>query len=163
MGLMKRRQMLLMMQKIDSNLFNINATFQNPSSTTGSNTTKRIFTNGTHCIGTSWSNWFTPGNVNSYSISGTTLTVNTKAGYGVGFAISVDEGHTYHLSGTTTNVTTNACFYALDGTYISGINADSNGSDITAPTNAVMIVLTFRSKTDNANGSISDVEFKKVS
>ena len=127
------------------NLFNINATRQDPSNTATASTNNRIFTSGTYCVGISASNYYYERNVDDYSISDGVLSVKNRNVYGVGFAISLEPG-TYYLSYTgAANARAGVGFYSNDGSYISGITTGVR--TFTVPDNASMTVIVFYSST----------------
>ena len=163
MDLMQRRQMLLMMQKAEANLFDINAPFQNPNETNYQNTKKRIFTDGTHCTGTSWSNYFMPYQITAYSVSSGVLSVTNNNVYGVGYAIALEPGHTYKLTSDSTNSgKADYVFYASDGTYLSA-EKDAIGSNITIPNDATMTVINFyNSLSDSNTSTFTNIQLQKV-
>ena len=88
------------MYSTGKNLFNLNVPVGLPSSTNSSPSTNRIFTPYTVIKGTSGTNYYSPGAVNSYSINDDILTVNSRSGYGVGFAIKIKPNQTYTISGS---------------------------------------------------------------
>lgn len=88
------------MYSTGKNLFNLNVPVGLPSSTDSSLSTNRIFTPYTVIKGTSGTNYYSPGAVNSYSINDDILTVNSRSGYGVGFAIKIKPNQTYTISGS---------------------------------------------------------------
>lgn len=153
------------------NLFNVDAPFSNPSDTTSANTTKRIFTPGTYCIGLAYSNYFNANSVLSFSRSGNTLSVSSKSGYGVGFAIAVTAGQQYFVSCTAQspegiNHYIQVVQYAEDGTFL-GIYANNRiNSTFTALENAVIAVLLFRNNATDDNHAVStftDIQVEKGS
>ena len=82
------------------NLFNLNVPVGLPSPTDASPSTNRIFMSYTVIKGASGTNYYNPGAVNSYSINDDILTVNSRSGYGVGFAIKIKPNQTYTISGS---------------------------------------------------------------
>ena len=88
---------------LGKNKLNADAEQQAPDNTNMMPTNKRIFTLNTYCVGMSWSNYYVPNNVTSYSVSNGTITVTNGNVYGLGYPVRVAPGQAYHLSATTTN------------------------------------------------------------
>ena len=163
--LLKKRMAL--QKPIKKNYFNINAPFQNPDNTTSGNSNKRVFTPNTYCVGLTSNNYFAAGNVNSYSVSGYTLSVISKSGgYGVGYAFSVTAGEKYHISAEISSTDVPGAYiqptyYASDGSYLSFV-FNANNTDITIPSDATTMVLLFRGHDANVEYSFSNITMTKV-
>lgn len=145
------------------NLFNINAIEQNPSDTAATNTTVRIFTPGTYVAGTSWSNWFQPNQITSYSIVDNVLSVGNNNVYGVGFAFELDPGTTYAISATSTSGGVNVAHYDANGDYIETSSANILNSSFVTPSNAAVTVLTFYSRTTGVTSTFENIQLEKSS
>ena len=153
------------MYSTGKNLFNLNVPVGLPSSTVGANTTNRIFTPYTVIKGTSGTNYYKPSSVNSYSISDDILTVNSRSGYGVGFAIKAKPNYTYTISASCDNnyggvaVST----YSKDGVFKKIAEAVSLIAHpkytFTTNSNTDMLLLTFYAANDDYN---VDVHFSNI-
>lgn len=148
------------------NLFNINATEQNPDDTTAANTTARNFTAGTYCVGTSWSNWLQPNQVLEHSVSNSVLSIKNNNVYGVGYALKIQSETNYAISATSSNGGINAAFYDANGNFISGLSTNILNTSFTTPVDATIVVLTFYNRTegsDAAAATFSNIQFEKRS
>ena len=145
------------------NLFNINVQEQNPSDTTSTNTTLRTFTPNTYCVGASWSNWWMPNQVTSYSINNGVISVQNNNVYGIGFPFKLTPETTYTISATTTNGGVNVAYYDNSGTYITTSNANILNQSFTTPVNADITVLVFYSGNTNAAATFSNIQLEKGS
>ena len=128
------------------NLFDPAASLVNPSDTTSSNATKRLFTPFSYCLGTSWSNYYNPSAVDSFGTGDGTIYVVSRLGYGVGFAFPLTLGQTYILSAASVqHGVVNIGYYAADGTFTRHANSEVNilGTAFTVPAGMVMTVFTF--------------------
>ena len=147
------------------NLFNINAPEQDPSDTTVTNTTVRVFTPGTYTFCASWSNWRDTARILSYSISNNTLTVNSTTGYGVGFALAVAAETSYAVSCTITGNGghVNIAYYDAAGNYLTGASdaSDINNTVVTTPADAAIAVLVFIGSYSDTPVTFSNIQFEK--
>ena len=142
------------------NLFNINAPEQDPSDTTAINTTLRIFEPNTYCVGTSYSNYFYPTKINSYSVSNNTLTVNSDTGYAVGFAVKAAAETTYFISASITNDgRIGIAYYDSTGQWISG-EVNKQNKSFTTPANTDIVVLCFNSPSNQTEVSYSNIQLE---
>ena len=144
-------------KKIGKNLFNLNAPESTPDNTTFSNSNKRIFQPYTYCVGTGWSNYYSPSQINSYSIGNNTLSVNSKSDYAIGFVFSVNAGEQYILSAETTDqaARVTVVFYKQDGSYISYGNISILGVSFVIPDNAVKMIINFHNYSIYANTTVT--------
>jgi len=139
-----RRAIILSSPPTGSNIFNLNVPRKNPSSTAFSNATKRIFTPYTYCVGASWSNYYNAANINSFSKAGGVLTVNSKQGYGVGYAIPVKGITSVKVkANVSSNGVVRVCYYDSTGERITYGDIEVSNATLTIPANAVMMVLVF--------------------
>lgn len=145
------------------NLFNWNVPEQNPDNTTATNTTARIFTPNTYCVGTSWSNWWQPNQIISYSISNGTITVQNNNVYGIGFAFKLTAETTYVIGATATNGGVSIAYYDSTGTYITTTSANILNTSFTTPADADITVLTFYTTNNSKNGVFTDIQLEKGS
>ena len=148
------------------NLFNINATEQNPDNTAAANTTARNFTAGTYCVGTSWSNWLQPNQILEYSVSNGILSVKNNNVYGIGYALKVESETDYAISATSSGGGVHAAFYDASGNFISGLSTNLLNTSFATPVDAVIVVLTFFNRSagsDAAAATFSNIQFEKNS
>ena len=144
------------------NLFNINSVEQDPDNISYSNENKRIFTSNTYFSGSSYSNYWYPQKVSSYSIQQNSITVDSSGGYGVGFAVAVTEGN-YYLSWVLSGEGyANVTLYKTDGTAVIISNGGSNPS-FTIPNDVNIIVITFRNKTSGTPATFNNIQLEKGS
>ena len=135
-----------------------NGTAENVGS--GNNATKRLFEPHTICVGSSYSNWINKNNVTFYHISNNCVTVNSKTGYGLGFAISVKPSTKYSLSWQSDvpgygNVT----LYSTDGTPTC-FNSGSIYS-FTTGANDNIAVITFRNASSGTPTTFSNIQLEE--
>lgn len=123
------------------NLFDPSVSLANPSDTTVANSTPRQFTPFTYFKGASWSNYYGVSLVTSYSVSGDTISIVSKNGYGVGYPFPLTPGQTYVLTAASVSYgAASVVFYRANGTYISYGSANILGTPITIPAEAAMTV-----------------------
>ena len=128
---------------LGKNLFDVNAPEVAPSSTATFNTTKRVWKPYTRYDGIAFSNYFIKSNVSS-SVSDGTITVTNTNVYGLGYAIPVKPGDTYHLTATgSTDARVHVAYYEEDGTFVSGSSSSLLGQTFSVPPGADMMVLIF--------------------
>ena len=148
------------------NLFNVNASEQDPSDTSVQNTTVRVFTPGTFTSCAAWSNWRDPSRIYAHSVTNNVLSVTSTTGYGVGYAMAVDGSTQYAVSCTITGYgDVNVAYYDASGNYLSGESTSSNINNtvITTPSGAVIAVLIFRGNTSVDAVTFSNIQFEKSS
>lgn len=143
---------------LGKNKLNADAEQQAPDNTNMMPTNKRIFTPNTYCVGMSWSNYYVPNNVTSYSVSNGTITVTNGNVYGLGYPVRVAPGQAYHLSATTTNGRAHIAYFAADGTYISGVSTNILNSSFTVPNDVKTAVIIFYSNSGEATFSNIQLE-----
>ena len=146
---------------LTANLFNVNATFENPSDTGSGNTRKRVFKPYTYCAGISSNNYFNSSQVGTYSISNGTITATTVgSAYGIGFAVPVKPETTYKIANTgDSNNRVNVGLYASDGTWLQDYNSVTGSSDgvFTTVADTAIAVIIFVSKTGGTETSFSNI------
>ena len=144
------------------NLFNINATFQNPDNTVFTAIeTKRLFMPYTYCIGITGNNYFEPNNVASYSIVNGVLTVTpVSMMYGVGFAIPVKSNTNYMVSFIGTNWRFELGFYESDGTFIN-FNYGSITEPFQTPENCAIMTITFNSYPAQSTATYTNIQIEE--
>ena len=143
---------------LGKNKLNVNAEQQAPSDTSGAPKTKRTFTPGTYCVGMSWSNYYYPSNVTSYSVGNGTITVTNGNVYGLGYPVRVTPGQAYYLSATTTNGRAHIAYFSSDGTYVSGVSTDTLNKSFTVPSGVDIAVIVFFSVSGEATFSNIQLE-----
>lgn len=123
------------------NLFNLN---RQQGDTTGwmvDNTNKRDLDTSKYYVKMSANNYLTINNmVTSYEISGNSISVNGRNGYGIAFPIDCEPNTQYYLSADGNNI--NVGFYKSDGTYISFLGAQNNKT-FTTPNECEILTLVF--------------------
>ena len=143
------------------NLFNWNVPLQNPDNTGADNTNKRIFIPNTYFVGASYSNYWHPERIDSYSIDNGSITVSSVSGYGVGFAISVTSGD-YRISATITSGegAYNAILYKTDGT---PVILENGGGTVrfTVPDDVNIAVIIFRSASGGGSVTFTNIQVEK--
>ena len=111
------------------------------------NTSPRAFDKPYLYIGISANNYFQYSNVNSYSVSEKSVTVNAKTtAYGLGYTVKTKPGTTYTLGYKNKTVTTMGIgYYDADGNYLSfnNINQAANWT-FTTPENCYNMIVVFR-------------------
>ena len=144
------------------NLFNINASMQDPSDTTLSNTTKRIFTPNTYSVGASYSNWWQPNKITDYSISNNSITVTSSTGYGVCFAIKAKPETYYTVSATVVgnNPRINNAYYDSEGNYLGSATTGGNITTFQTPENTDMMVIIF-APVNNTEATFSNIQVEE--
>ena len=139
------------------NLFSFDVLYQDPSNISLQNTNNRIFTPYTYAYGASYSNWWQPSKVTSFTINTNEIRLTTASSdYGVGFAIPVKGGQTICLNYVNEGNTgrTYFAFYRDDGKYLTG--GPNNGTSRPVPDEAVIGVLIFSSY-NKAEAKFSDI------
>ena len=123
------------------NLFDPAPAYAVPSDTTVANSTKRLITPFTYFTGASYSNYYGPGQVTSYSVSNDTISIVSKSGYGVGYSFRLPVGETYILSAASCQYgAVNIIFYRADGSYIGYGAGNVLNVPVTIPANTVITV-----------------------
>ena len=128
------------------NLLDLNRTLGQPSDTTASNTTKRLFNYNEVVKGISGNNYYYPQFISSYSIENQTIsiTTGTTATYSLGFPIKIKANTTYTMSfdKNSTNGRVQVSYYTSDGTHL---NYESKIASFTftTPSNCDFILINF--------------------
>lgn len=143
---------------LGKNKLNADAKQQVPDNTNMMPANKRIFTPNTYCVGMSWSNYYMPNNVTSYSVSNGTIAVTNGNVYGLGYPVRVVPGQAYFLSATTTNGRAHLAYFAADGTYVSGVSTNVLNSSFTVPNDVETAVIVFFSSSGEATFSNIQLE-----
>lgn len=144
---------------LGKNKFNINVPYAEPSDTSSSTSTVRIFQPYTYCLGLSASNGYLPDRITDSSISNNTLTfsaINTS--YGVGFAIPLQPG-SYRMTYTGENVTRALICYNNEGDVVS-TSIDSQGIFYISPNTSIAVII-FRSSTVNTPTTVSNIQIEE--
>lgn len=139
----------------NSNLFRDLTKFfaSSPSNTTSSNTTTRTFSLNTSVKGLASDNYYNTSNIKSLSISKNSLTINSCAGYGVGFVqnLEPEENYKFIAESTSSYRQIDVSFYTKDGTHISHTSSKTNELLFTVPSNAYYSILIFNVKDGNCS------------
>lgn len=145
------------------NLFNVNASFAEPSDTASSSSTKRTFSPYTYSVGLSANNYRNTSQINSYSITNGTITIDGKTmAYGIAFAMPLVQGEKYRISATGSNIRINVGFYAKDGTWLSYVNNITvlPEGKFTVPDNCYMTTIVFVTSVANTVATFSNIKLE---
>ena len=141
------------------NLLNLGRTEGDTTGWERENTAKRSFDETKYYVGISANNYYSTTAVKDYSVTGNSVMVNGRGGYGIGFPIRVLPGKTYQVEFTATDGTKQyrVCWYDREGSLIS-FNLDENKNKV-APDNAYWGLLVLSPSTPNTNVTFSDICF----
>lgn len=129
-------------------------------------TTPKNFNNNI-IIGLSSNGYWDSNRIVSYSINDDNFSLQSSAGYGLGFDFDVTPGETYTIKYIMTGDdvdggTNHVSWYDSNGLYISRVPINNGFVSVTVPNNAVKLVLCFVSD-ENTTMTISNVQLLKGS
>lgn len=141
------------------NLLNLNRMEGDTAGWKYENTEKRVFNETKYYVGLSIKNYFDSNGVNSFSIKGDSLILNTRNnGYGVGFPVRVFPGQAYKYKlelNVTDDYNVRVSWFDKEGNYISY----SLISDLVQPSNAYWALILFECKKANTDVIFSNICF----
>lgn len=143
------------------NLFSLDGRTELRSTSASPPTTPKEFNNNI-IVGLARNGYWDSTRIVSYSFDGDNFTLQSSAGYGLGFDFDVSEGETYTIKfDSSAAVDSGASFYDADGLFISVTNI-STGGTVTAPAGATKLVWCVASK-GSTGVTVSSVQVLKGS
>ena len=153
-----------------NNLFDINVSQSQPSSTAWSLDTKRTFTVNTIVPGLAYDNYFIAQNIAStLSVTSNSLSFVSSSGYGIGYPVISGPNRSYNFSYSIDSSTQQlgyVSFYKSDGTIISYTKNEGlgyNNISFTTPAETYYLVVGFGSVGQNQTVQVSNIQLKEES
>ena len=129
------------------NLFSLDGRTELHSTSASPPTTPKEFNNNT-IVGLARNGYWDSSRIVSYSFDGDNFTLQSSAGYGLGFDFDVSEGETYTIKFDSSAAPgSGISFYDANGIFKSWSSAPNNSAVVTIPSGAVKLVVSFASNT----------------
>lgn len=145
------------------NLLNLQVPKSSPSSTTYSNSTKRIFVPNTYVKGLALNNYYDDGRVaNGYIIDSNSINMTSQSGYGLGYVLRSEPNKNYVLSYSANEekCISSVLYYKQDGELISWSHVGGSGNKSKAfktPANTYYLIVQFAYNDTSHNCTFSNI------